>query len=163
MLIALKAIPDSKALNMKKFSSQIQLFLRLAIGVGYLVPGLDRLGVWGKPGEKNISWGDWSHFIDYAKQIMSFLPAALVNIFAVMATACELSFGILLIIGQWTRFAATGSGVLSFLFAISMTISFGIVSPLSYSVFTVSAASFLLAAIPEYKYSLDNLKRTTTK
>src|SRR5215472_636113 len=127
---------------MKRFSPPIQLFLRLAIGVGYLVPALDRLGIMGKPGGKNISWGDWSHFLDYAKEVMSFLPTSLVNIFAVLATTCELSFGILIIIGQWTRFAAIGSGILSFLFGSSMAISFGIVSPLSYSVFTLSAASF---------------------
>lgn len=141
---------------MKKYQPLIQLFLRLALGIGYLVPALDRLGVWGKNGQPGISWGDWQHFMQYARETMSFVPPALVPVFAVMATVGEISFGILLLIGQWTKYAALGSGVLALLFAISMTISFGIVSPLSYSVFTVSAASFLLATLDKYHWSFDN-------
>jgi len=163
MFFNLANISHSKSLNMKRFSSLIQLYLRLAIGIGYLVPALDRLGIWGKPGGKNISWGDWPHFLDYARQVMSFLPASLVSVLAVFATICELSFGVLLIIGKWTRFAAIGSGTLSFIFACSMAISFGIVSPLSYSVFTLSAASFLLATVSEYKFSLDNINQSATR
>ena len=142
---------------MEKFSSLTQLFLRLALGIGYLVPGFDRLGVWGKHGERNISWGDWQHFIKYAGQVMSFLPSSLVNVFAVMATIAEIGFGALLLVGRWIRIAAIGSGILTLFFALSMAISFGIVSPLSYSVFTASAASFLLATLPAYKWSLDNV------
>jgi putative oxidoreductase len=134
-----------------------QLFLRLALGIGYLVPGLDRLGAWGKNGQPGISWGDWQHFVEYAGEVMSFIPHSFVNVFAVIATIGEISFAILLLLGKWTKLAALGSGVLALLFAISMAISFGIVSPLSYSVFTVSAASFLLATIDKYRWGLDNI------
>jgi len=135
-----------------------QLFLRTALGIGYLVPGLDRLGVWGKHGENGISWGDWQHFLQYAKEVMGFIPASLVNVFAVIATIAEIGFGLLLLLGKWTKIAALGSGILALLFAVAMAISFGIVSPLSYSVFTVSAASFLLARQGRYKWSLDNFR-----
>ncbi|HKO81088.1 MAG TPA: hypothetical protein VJU78_11870 [Chitinophagaceae bacterium] len=37
---------------MEKFSSFAQLYLRVAVAVSYLVFGFDRLGVFGKPGEK---------------------------------------------------------------------------------------------------------------
>jgi len=141
---------------MERFSDIAQLFLRMALGIGYLVPALDRMGVWGTYGGKNISWGDWQHFIKYAEEVLSFLPHPLVNVFAIMATIAEISFGLLLIIGKWTKIAATGSGLLALVFALSMSVSFGIVSPLSYSVFTVSAASFLLAAYGRYKWSMDN-------
>jgi len=40
-----------------------------------------------------------------------------------------------------------------------MAITDGITSPMAYSVFTVSAASLLLATLPEYRYSLDRLFR----
>ena len=143
---------------MKKLQSFAQLFLRLALGIAYLVPALDRLGVWGKNGQPGISWGDWQHFVQYAGEVMGFIPHALVTPFAVIATIAEISFGILLVLGKYTKLAAIGSGVLALLFAISMAISFGIVSPLSYSVFTVSAASFLLATIDQYNWSLDNLR-----
>lgn len=142
---------------MEKFRNLTQLFLRLALGIGYLVPGFDRLGVWGKYGERNITWGDWQHFIKYAGQVMSFLPSSLMNVFAVMATIAEIGFAVLLLVGRWTRMAALGSGILTLFFALSMAISFGIVSPLSYSVFTASAASFLLATLPAYKWSLDSV------
>ena len=142
---------------MEKFRNLTQLFLRLALGIGYLVPGFDRLGVWGKYGERNITWGDWQHFIKYAGQVMSFLPSSLMNVFAVMATIAEIGFAVLLLLGRWTRMAALGSGILTLFFALSMAISFGIVSPLSYSVFTASAAGFLLATLPAYKWSLDSV------
>jgi putative oxidoreductase len=142
---------------MEKVSNFAQLFLRLALGIGFLVPGFDRLGVWGKYGERNISWGDWQHFIKYAGQVMSFLPSTLVNVFAIMATFAEIIFGTLLLVGRWTKIAALGSGILTLFFALSMAISLGIVAPLNYSVFTASAASFLLATLPAYKWSLDNV------
>jgi len=142
---------------MEKFRNLTQLFLRLALGIGYLVPAFDRLGVWGKYGERNVTWGDWQHFIKYAGQVMSFLPSSFVDVFAVMATIAEIGFAVLLLVGRWTKIAALGSGILTLLFALSMAISFGIVSPLSYSVFTVSAASFLLATLPNYKWSLDSV------
>ena len=144
---------------MEKFSSFAQLYLRVAIAVSYLVFGFDRLGVFGKPGEKNISWGDWDHFLKYAAEVMQFLPYSLVTMFAVVATIAEILFGVLLLVSKWTRAAAIGSGILAFLYAVSMAISFGIVSPLSYSVFALSAASFLLACLPSYKWSFDNLQK----
>jgi putative oxidoreductase len=140
---------------MEKKMSYAQLYLRIALGVEYLVPGLDRLGVWGPNGSPHVSWGDWAHFSGYARMVMGFLPGKVADVFAVLATIGELSFGTLLIIGLFTRWAAIGSGVLTLLFSLSMTISFGIVAPLSYSVFGVSAASFLLSTIPYYKWSVD--------
>lgn len=144
---------------MNTFSSLVQLYLRLSIAAGYIIFGLDRLGVWGRPGQKNVSWGDWPHFMKYAAEVMGFLPYTLAAVCAAIATAAEIIFGILLLAGKWTRFSAIGSGVLALLFALSMAISFGIVSPLSYSVFTLSAASFALACLPSYKWSLDNLSK----
>ena len=97
---------------MQKYSSFAQLYLRIAIGAAYLVFGFDRLGVFGKYGEKNVSWGDWQHFMVRAEEIMNFLPRTLVEPFAIIATAAEISFGVLLIVGFKTRLAAAGSGVL---------------------------------------------------
>ena len=144
-------------MNLKTNSAPAQLFLRLALGVDYLVLGLDRLGAWGPNGHANVSWGDWAHFSAYAHQVMSFLPARPAEILAILATAGELSFGFLLLIGWLTKWAAIGSGILSFCFACAMTISFGISSPINYSVFVVSAGSFLLSTLQDYKWSIDQL------
>ncbi|HWB24434.1 MAG TPA: TQO small subunit DoxD [Chitinophagaceae bacterium] len=142
---------------MQKISPYFQLYLRLALGAGYLTLGLDRLGAWGAYGKPGVSWGDWKHFMIYAADIMRFLPYSVAAIFAATATTCEICFGILLVAGKWTRVTATGSGILTFLFGLSMAISHGITDPIGYSVFTVSAASFLLAVNEKYRWSLDEL------
>lgn len=134
-----------------------QLYLRIAIGLAYLWEVADRLGILGAHGQPHVGWGDWQHFTDYARQVMSFLPSGIIPFFAIVATIGEGLFGALLLTGLYTRAAAIGSGILSFCFALAMAISFGIDSPLGYSVFTLSAASFLLATLPEYDFSLDNL------
>jgi uncharacterized membrane protein YphA (DoxX/SURF4 family) len=144
---------------MKRSTTFFQLYLRLALGFGFLVPGLDRLGVWGPAGGPNISWGDWPHFTAYARKVMSFLPAGLADILAAVATAGELIFGVMLILGWQTRIAALGSGLLTAGFACSMAVSFGITSPLNYSVFAFSAGAFLLSTLDNYPFSLDNIRR----
>lgn len=139
------------------FRSIAQLYLRIALGVGFFVPGIDRLGAWGPYGKPWVSWGDWKHFSAYAHQLMSFLPYGLAEALAILATILEVTIGPLLIAGWLTRWAALASSALTLCFALGMAVSFGIVSPLSYSVFTVSAASLLLALQPDYRWSVDAL------
>ena len=131
------------------------LYLRLAIGSAYLWEVADRLGLLGANGHPHVGWGDWAHFITYSRQVMSFLPAGVVPALATVATIAEGLFGVLILAGLFTRMAAIGSSILSLCFAIAMAISFGIDSPLGYSVFTLSAASLLLATMPHYAWSMD--------
>jgi len=145
-----------KKIKLMQLNQKISsIYLRLAIGVSYLWEVADRLGLFGPNGHAHVSWGDWKHFIAYAKQVMSFLPDGIINPLATIATIGEGGFGLLLILGLFTRMAAIGSGILSLCFAIAMAISFGIESPLGYSVFTLSAASFLLAGMSQYSWSFD--------
>ncbi len=137
--------------------SLIQLYLRLALATGFILLGFDRLGFWGPYGKPWVSWGDWKHFSVYAHEVMGFLPGGLAEVLAIIATIGEISCGILLLLGLFTRQAALGSGLLTGCFAIAMAISYGINSPINYSVFTVSAASFLLSTLPEYRWSVDVL------
>jgi len=134
-----------------------QLYLRLAMGIGFFYFGLDRLGAWGPYGKPWVSWGDWHHFSVRAHHLMSYLPYTMAEAFAMIATFIEVTGGFLLLVGLFTRQAAYACGGLAFCFAISMAITDGITSPMAYSVFTVSAASLLLATLPEYRYSLDRL------
>lgn len=137
-----------------------QLYLRLALGAGFFIIGCDRLGAWGPYGKPWVSWGDWKHFSAYAHELMGFLPGGLAEVLAVIATVAEVTFGVLLLLGLFIRPAAFGSGVLTACFAIAMTITNGITSPINYSVFTVSAASFLLSVQPSYRWSLDALLKS---
>jgi hypothetical protein len=50
-----------------------------------------------------------------------------------------------------------GASFLTLLFAFAMTYSFGIKEPLDYSVFAFSAGAFLLATMPYFKWSIDQL------
>jgi putative oxidoreductase len=135
----------------------ISVYLRVAIATAYLWEVADRLGFLGAHGQPHVGWGDWAHFIDYASQVMHFLPSSFIPVLAVFASLGEGLFGLMMLFGLFTRIAALGSGVLSLCFAIAMAISFGIDSPLGYSVFTLSAASFLLAMQPQYAFSIDAL------
>jgi putative oxidoreductase len=89
--------------------------------------------------------GKPANFTQYTAQVNSFMPAFIIPFLAWAATAAELSLGIALIIGIWLRWVAFGAATLLFLFGTAMAISFGIKSPLDYSVFSASAGALLLA------------------
>ena len=135
------------------------VYLRVAIGSAYLFEVADRFGAWGHYGQPHVSWGDWQHFVASTHQVLNFLPESVAPTFAVLATLGEGIFGLLVFIGLFTRWAAIGSCLLSFCFALSMALSAGIDSPLGYSVFTLSAASLLLASLPDYPWSVDGLSK----
>lgn len=121
------------------------LYLRLALGAAFLSAVADRFGLWGR----HSAWGNFSRFSHYTGQVLSFLPAASIPFFAWAATVAEICFGIALIFGLWLRWTAMGSAVLLLLFAIAMSISFGVNVPLGYSVFSASAGALLLAFCSE--------------
>ena len=144
---------------MKNHINYSQLYLRLAIGIGFISAVLDRIGWAGPIGTPNVSWGTWDPFLKYTHSLLPFLPKGISDVMALLATIAEVVFGILIIVGFNTRLMAIGSFLLTLVFAICMTLFFGLKSPLNYSVFAVSAGSLLLSAIPEYKWSIDNLLR----
>src|ERR1700722_16137584 len=127
-----------------------QLYLRIALGTGFFIIGLERLGAWGPYGRSWVSWGDWKHFSAYAHELMHFLPFARPETPAVIPPIIEVTAGPLLILGLFTRWTALATCGLTLCFAIAMSITNGITSPINYSVFTVSAASLLLAARQDY-------------
>ena len=134
-----------------------QLLLRCALGITFLTPVCDRLGILGQPGTGNIEWGNWENFIDYTTTLMPIFNRPLVNIMGGIATVAELLISVFLIIGLKTRYAAIGACLITLTFILFMTVSVGIQKPINYGVFTASAAGFLLSFIPSYRWSLDNL------
>lgn len=133
------------------------LYLRLALGVGFLSAVADRFGLWGPPGKALVSWGNFHNFLYYTGVLNPWFPASWIPSVGWLATICEAAFGIALILGLRTRLAALASGILTLIFALAMTFAVGIKSPLSYSVFVCSAGSFLLAQARAYPWSLDSL------
>ena len=134
----------------------IQLFTRLAVGVGFLSAVCDRFGVWGPHGAANVGWGDFAHFTMYTAQVNSFLPSGLAPTLAIISTIFESLFGAALVLGLFTRLAAIGSACLLAIFASSMTISFGVKAPLDYSVFSACAAALMLTQWCRFRWSIDD-------
>jgi uncharacterized membrane protein YphA (DoxX/SURF4 family) len=140
-----------------KFSS---VFLRLALGISFLSAVADRFGIWGVYGQRNVAWGNYARFVDYTAKLDWFLPAAMIPAVALIATAAEALFGLLLVIGWKTRITAFLSGVLLMAFAMAMTVALGAKAPLNFSVFSAAGGAFLLATSSEFPFSLDNLLRS---
>lgn len=132
---------DEKRASSVTLERLVILYLRISLGTAFLSAVADRFGLWGKYG----GWGNFANFTKYTAEVNSFMPAFIIPFLAWAATTAELSLGILLILGFWIRWVAFGAAALLFLFGTSMAISFGIKSPLDYSVFSASAGSLLLA------------------
>src|SRR3970282_1352362 len=60
---------------------------RVAMGVTFLAPVADRFGLWGPPGAPNVSWGNWDRFVAYSTRLNWYLPDALQQPVAALATA----------------------------------------------------------------------------
>jgi uncharacterized membrane protein YphA (DoxX/SURF4 family) len=135
------------------------LFLRLALGISFLSAVGDRFGLWGAFGHPNVAWGNFAHFIAYTAKLNWFMPSAIIPGLAWVSTCAEILLGVALVLGAFTRIAAFLSGLLLLLFALAMTFALGLEAPLSLSVFSASAGSFLLATCSEYSWSLDSLRR----
>lgn len=148
---------------MKKPALDATVFVRLALAAGFLSAVADRLGGWGPAGRSGVAWGTWAAFVAYTGRLTGWLAGTnpgMTQCLAVIATGLEIGFGLLLLVGYRTRYAALGSGLLLLSFALSMTISAA--SPkaaLDYSVYLASAAAFLLAAAGHYPFSLDQQLR----
>ena len=127
------------------------LILRLVLGVGFLSAVASRLNFWGKQSS------GWQNFITYTAQVNSFLPKSIIPSIAVMSTIVEFILGILLIVGFKTNCASMAAAILTLIFALAMTLSFGLKEPLDYSVFVFCAAAFLLTTFSNYRWSIDQL------
>lgn len=132
----------------------IRLFLRFAIGIGFLSAVADRFGLW--PAEIS-AWGNWENFLEYTAILNPFIPKMLIPTFGVIATSAELLFGLCLIIGFKTELIAKLSGTLMLIFALAITFSTGIKGAFDYSVFAASAAAFALSIMNEKYLELDLL------
>jgi uncharacterized membrane protein YphA (DoxX/SURF4 family) len=133
------------------------VFLRLALGISYLSAVADRFGLWGAYGHPNVAWGNYARFVDNTAKLNWFLPAAMIPALAIIATAAETIFGLLLVLGWKTRVTAVLSGALLIAFALSMTMSLGVKAPLNASVFSAAGGSLLLATCVNFPFSLDEL------
>ncbi len=136
---ALHAQVTPRTLSFARFERFGLLYARIALGSAFLSAVGSRLGLYGGPS------GHFTRFIQYTAEVNSFMPAASIPTLAVCATIAESTLGILLILGLWPRWVALGAAALLAIFATAMAISFGIKSPMDYSVFSASSGALLLS------------------
>ena len=117
------------------------LYARIALGSAFVSAVGGRFGLW----DGSIDLKHFSNFLEYAREVLAFMPAASVPYLAWAATVCETSLGILLLVGLWPRWVPLASAGLLAMFATAMAISQGLKSPMDYSVYSASSAATLLA------------------
>src|SRR5262249_2363243 len=140
-----------------KWTGLSTVVLRCGLGLGFLSAVADRLGLWGAFGQPNVEWGNFARFLEYTHTLNWFLPAAMIPVLGVIATAAESLFGLQLLIGWHTRVAALLSGLLLLTFATAMTLALGIKAPLNFAVFTGVGGAWLLATCERFPFSVDEL------
>jgi len=117
------------------------LYARLALGAAFLSAVAARFGLW----RGTFGLDSFPRFLRFTAEVNAFMPAATIPYLAWAATLAETTLGIALIAGFRLRWAALGSAILLAVFGSAMAVSLGPKSPLDYSVFSASAAAFLLA------------------
>jgi len=134
----------------------IAAFLRVVIGAEFVLSVADRFGLLGPAGH-GVSWGDFSHFVSYTRQVNAFLPASFAPLLAVLATIFETALGITLILGIRVEYVARGAAVLLCVFGTAMTLSGLIESQLFYAVFVLAAGAWVVSMADATWVSLDSL------
>jgi putative oxidoreductase len=135
----------------------LSLGSRVALGGSFLLSVSDRLGFYGSPGERGVSWGTFEQFLEYAAEVNAFAPAWMVPFLGTAATVLELLFGVTLLLGFALRWAAFGTAGLLFLFGSAMAISFGIKSPFDYSVIAAMCCALFLGFVGSNRWTVDVL------
>ena len=54
------------------------VFLRCALGLGFLSAVADRFGLWGAFGQPNVEWGNFSRFLEYTHSLNWYVPAGMI-------------------------------------------------------------------------------------
>jgi uncharacterized membrane protein YphA (DoxX/SURF4 family) len=123
----------------------LMMYARMALGSAFLSAVADRLGWWGAPGARNVAWGDFPHFLTYTGRVNPYLSSSVIPSLGWFVTICEIVLGVTLIAGVQLRWTALLSGFLLLAFATGMTFGTGVKTAQDASVFSASAAAFLLA------------------
>ena len=150
---------------MNGFAPLAQLFTRLALGLGFLLPVFDRLGFMGPPGSAQAAWGDWKHFVAYTHILMPFTSLYVAHIAGLIATIAECILGVCLIVGYKVKWMGLGAAAITIIFAVFMIASSGIGAPFKYPVFVFTGAGLLLFTQHSFRWSVDEflIKRVNAK
>jgi uncharacterized membrane protein YphA (DoxX/SURF4 family) len=160
----LRSLRGEPILKLQSTEQRVSLVLdvlslgsRVALGAAFLLSVSDRLGFYGSPGKRGVSWGTFERFLDYAAKVNAFAPGWMIPFLGTTATVLEFLFGVTLILGLALRWAAFGTAGLLFVFGSAMAISFGIKSPFDYSVFAAMCCALFLGLAGSNRWTVDSL------
>jgi putative oxidoreductase len=122
-------------------------YLRLALAASFAFSLADRFGWLGKHGTPGVTWGSWKSFLGSSAQLTFWLPAILRPTAALVSTILEAVLVVALIVPYRTTFFGILAGALLTTYALSLAFAYGLGTSLAYSVWTVAAGGFLLAAL----------------
>jgi uncharacterized membrane protein YphA (DoxX/SURF4 family) len=95
--------------------------------------------------------------LEYTHTSNWYVPAGMIPALGIMATAAELSLGLLLLVGWYTRVTTLLTGLLLLVFGVAMALGLGVKAPLDYAVFSGAGGAFLLANSERFPFSVDEL------
>ena len=125
------------------------VFARVALAAAFLSAVADRFGLWGPAGTPNVAWGNFESFTAYVGVLAPYVPGALLELTAWLATVLEIILGVALLLGTALRWVSLASAATLIAFGLSMFFFAGFETPFSASVFTAAAAALLLGLVPE--------------
>ena len=123
----------------------VRIALRLSLAAAFLSAVADRFGWWAPFGQGN--WGSMGAFADYAHQLVPFASGWFLTVIVWGATASEATLGVLLLVGWRPKLVGAATCLVLIVFGIAMTVSLGMESPLSYSVFSAASAAAAYAIV----------------
>jgi hypothetical protein len=150
------AMTDKRVLQIGK------IVLRLCLSFAFLSAIADRFGVYGRHGTSGISWGDWTHFLQFVGYLIKIAPHAIIPAIGVIETIIEFVLAGALLLGVYPRVVAWLSAALLTSFAVTMSIALGIPATLGYGVFTAISAALLLGAVANPRSIWDPLSLENT-
>lgn len=136
----------------------VAVVLRMILGAEFALSVADRFGWLGAPGS-SVSWGDFAHFVTYTHQVNAFLPVSFAPILAVLATICESTFAVTLLLGFRLREASAGTALLLCLFGSAMVASGLVESQFFYAVFVLASGAWVISLMDASWMSIDRLLR----
>jgi len=143
---------------MEKYLPYAVLFLRITLAITILAFVADKLGYLAQAG----IWSDWDTYTKQVQAALPFIPQGISEKLAIVATLLEIILALMLLFGVKVRWAAIGTGIYTLLVAIVVGYGVSVIAALNYSLLVISAASFLLACCPIYKFTLHGIKKRST-
>jgi hypothetical protein len=109
-----------------------------------------------------VSWGDWTHFLQFVAFLIKLSPKALIPTIGVIETIIEFALAVSLLLGIYPRIVAWASAALLASFALTMSLALGIPATLGYGVFTAVGAALLLGTVAKPYSIWDPISLETT-